>query len=123
MPSRKSPRTSMRHGGQVDIRQVVRIAPRLIVNRHERPSPCRIEVLGLFLDGISEAHFRERVRNGVLRSALLRSGQFGRIALERRQIGDYPRPLLAMRRTRAHPQSLELLFGDKDSRMNSFELR
>src|SRR5258708_4455128 len=110
-------------GGQVDIRQVVGIAPRLIVECSEDPSPRRVERLRFLLDRIRKTHFGDRVRNRILGSPLLRSGRLGRTALERRQVGDYARPLLAMRRARAHSQSLELFLGDKDSRMNSFELR
>src|SRR5258706_12390815 len=110
-------------GGEVDIRQVVCIAPRLIVDCSEDPSPRRIEILRFLLDRIRKTHFGDRVRNRILGSPLLRSWRLGRTALERRQVGDYPRPGLAVRRARTHPQSLELHLGDKDSRMNSFKLR
>src|SRR5258706_6966824 len=110
-------------GRKIEVRQVVGIAPRLIVNRGEHPSPCRIEVLGLLLDCIRETHFRDRVRNRVLRSPLLRSWRYGRAALKRRQVGDHARPLLAVRRSRAYTKSFQLFPGYQDPRMRSLELR
>ena len=91
-------------GGEVHVGLAVGVAPRLVVDRGERPLLRGREQVRLPLDRPREAHVGERVGHVVLRATLLRARRRRRVARERRQRGQHLLPVLAVRRAGALAQ-------------------
>ena len=109
--------------GEIDVRLVVGIAPRLVVDGRQCPGFCRGKVFRLALDGVGERRFGDGEGDVVLRSTFLRSGRRRRRTRHGRQLRRHLRPLVAMRGSRALAQHVEFGPGHEDPRMDANQFR